>query len=131
MDDVTKSNDKFLLAARSHVDSVADRDIECESLNPQGQSKRSSRGTTSTLSSHHKHEFLMEKLQREEVGQQEQDALSLTKQKHEFVMWKKELEIQLEQMELQELQEDHHQRVAAVKIKEAELMDKKSLFSHH
>ena len=34
-------------------------------------------------------------------------------------------------MELQELEEDHRQRVAAAKLDEAELMDNHSLFSHH
>ena len=46
-------------------------------------------------------------------------------------MRKKELEIQMEQMALQELEEDHRQRVAAAKLNEAELMDNQSLFSHH
>ena len=40
LDDVTKNNDKFLLAARCYIDSVADRDTVCEGGNPQGQSKR-------------------------------------------------------------------------------------------
>ena len=39
--DVTENNDKFLLAARNYIDSVADRDTVFESVNPQGQSKRS------------------------------------------------------------------------------------------
>ena len=43
LDDVTKNNDKFLLAARSYIDSAAHRDTVCEGVNPQGQSKRSSR----------------------------------------------------------------------------------------
>ena len=67
LDDVTKNNDKFLLAARSYIDSVADRDTVCEGVNPQGQSKRSSRRTTSSMSSQRKHEFLMAKLKREEA----------------------------------------------------------------
>ena len=46
-------------------------------------------------------------------------------------MRKKELEIQMEQMVLQELEEDHRQRVAAAKFDEAEIMDNHSLFSHH
>ena len=33
-------------------------------------------------------------------------------------------------MALQELEEDHRQRVAAAKLDEAELMDNHSLFSH-
>ena len=37
----------------------------------------------------------------------------------------------MEQMALQELEEDHRQRVAAAKLDEAELMDNHSLFSHH
>ena len=56
--------------------------------------------------------------------------MSLAKQKHEIVMRRKELEIQIEQMALQELEEDHRQRVAAAKLDEAELMDNRSLFSH-
>ena len=67
LDDVTKNNDKFLLPARSYIDTVADRDTVCEGVNPQGQSKRSSRRTTSTMSSQRKHNFLMAKLKREEA----------------------------------------------------------------
>ena len=37
----------------------------------------------------------------------------------------------MEQMALQQLEEDHRQRVAAAKLDEAELMDNHSLFSHH
>ena len=131
LDDKTKNNDKFLLAARSYIDSVADRDTVCEGVNPQGQSKRSSRRTTSSMSSQRKHEFLMAKLKREEAEKQEQAAMRLAKQKHEIAMRKKELEIQMEQMALQELEEDHRQRVAAAKLDEADLMDNHSLFSHH
>ena len=43
-------------------------------------------------------------------------------------MRKKELEIQMEQMALQELEEDHRQSVAAAKLDEVELMDNNSLF---
>ena len=131
LDDVNKNNDNFLLAARSYIDSVADRDTVCEGVNPQGQSKRSSRRTTSSMSSQRKHEFLMAKLKREEAEKQEQAAMRLAKQKHEIAMRKKELEIQMEQMALQELEEDHRQRVAAAKLDEADLMDNHSLFSHH
>ena len=46
-------------------------------------------------------------------------------------MRKKEFEIQMEQMALQELEEDHRQRVAAAKLDEAELVDNCSLFRHH
>ena len=42
-----------------------------------------------------------------------------------------ELEIQMEQMALQEWEEDQRQRVAAAKLAEAELLDNRSLFSHH
>ena len=131
LDDVTKNNDKFLLAAKSYIDSVAHRDTVCEGVNPQGQSKRSSRRTASSMSSQRKHDFLMEKLKREEAEKQEQAAMRLAKQKHKIAMRKKELEIQMEQMALQELEEDHRQRVAAAKLDEAELMDNHSLFSHH
>ena len=37
----------------------------------------------------------------------------------------------MEQMALQKLEEDHRQRVAAAKLDEAEIMDNRSLFSHH
>ena len=57
--------------------------------------------------------------------------MRLARQKHEIAMRKKELEIQMEQMALQELDEDHHQSVAAAKLDEAELMDNHSWFSHH
>ena len=39
--------------------------------------------------------------------------------------------MQLEQMPIQELEEDHRQRVAAAKLNEAELWDNCPLFSHH
>ena len=130
LDDVTKNNDKFLLTARSYIDSV-DSDTVCEGVNPQGQSKRSSRRTTSSMSSQRKHDFLMAKLKGEEAEKQEKAAMRLAKQKHEIARRKKELEIQMEQMALQELDEDHRQRVAAAKLDEADLMDNHSLFSHH
>ena len=41
-------------------------------------------------------------------------------------MRKKQLEIQMEQMALQELEEDHRQRVAEVMLDEAELRDNRS-----
>ena len=66
-DDITNNNDIFLLAARSYIDSVAHRDTVCEGVNPQGQSKRSSRRTASSMSSQRKHDFLMAKLKREEA----------------------------------------------------------------
>ena len=131
LDDVTKNNDKILLAARSYIDSVAHRDTVYEGVNTQVQSKRSSRRTASSMSSQRKHDFLIAKLKREEAEKQEQAAVRLAKQKHEIAMRKKELEIQMEQMALQQLEEDHRQRVAAAKLDEAELMDNHSLFSHH
>ena len=120
-----------MLAARRYIDSVANRDTVCEGVNPQGQSKRSSRRTASSMSSQRKHGFLMATLKREEAQKQEQAAMRLAKQKHEMAMRKKELELQMEQMALQEIEEDHCQRVAATKLDEAELMDNLSLFSHH
>ena len=39
LDSVTKYTDIFLLAARSYIDTVADRDTVCEGVNPQVQSK--------------------------------------------------------------------------------------------
>ena len=131
LDNVTNNNDKFLLAARNYIDSVAQGDTVCEGVKPQGQSRRSSRRATSSMSSQHKHDFLMAKLKREEAEKQEQAAMRLAKQKHEIAMRKKQLEIQMEQMALQELEEDQRQRVAKAKLDEAELMDNRSLFSHH
>ena len=131
MDDVIKNNDKFLFAAGSYIDSVADRDTVCEGVNPQVQSKRSSRQTTSSMSSQRKHDFLVPKLKTEKAENQEQAAMRLAKQKHLVAMRKKELEIQIEQMALQELEEDDCQRVAAAKLDEAELMGNRLLFSHH
>ena len=92
LDDVTKNDDIFLLAARSYIDTVADRDTVCDGVNPQGQSRRSSRRTTSSMSSQRKHNFLMAKLKRE-AEKQEKAAMRLAKQKHEIAMRKKELEI--------------------------------------
>ena len=72
MRDVTKNNDKLLLEARSYIDSVADQDTVYEGVNPQGQSRRISRQTTSSMSSQRKHGFLLAKLKREEPEKQEQ-----------------------------------------------------------
>ena len=107
MDDVTKNNDNFLLAARNYIESVAARDIVCEGVVPQWQSKRSSHQAASSMSSQRKHDFLMTKLKREEAEKQEQAAMRLAKQKYEIAMRKKDLEIQMEQMPLQKLEEDH------------------------
>ena len=83
------------------------------------------------MSNQRKHDFFMAKLKREEAEKQEQAAKRLAKQKHEIAMRKNELEIQMEQMALQELEEDHRQRVAAAKLDNAELLDNRSLFNHH
>ena len=131
MDDVIKNNDKFFLAARSYIHTVADRDTVCEGINPQWQSKRSSRRTTLSMSSQRKHDFLMAKLKHEEAEKQGHAATRLAKRKFEIAMTKKELEIQMEQMALQELEEDHRQRAAAAKLDEAESIDNCSLFRHH
>ena len=84
-----------MLAARSNIDSIADRDTACEGINPHGQSKRSSRRTTSIMSSQRKHELFLAKLKREEAEKQTQAAMRLAKQKHENIKRKKELEIQM------------------------------------
>ena len=57
LEDIAKNNDKFLLAARSYFDSVAHRDIVCDGVNLQGQSKISSRPTASSMSSQRKMTF--------------------------------------------------------------------------
>ena len=77
LDDVTKNNDKFLLAARSYIDTVDDQDTVREGVNTQGQSRGNSRLTTSSMSSQRKHDFLMAKLKREEAEKQEQAAMRL------------------------------------------------------
>ena len=66
--------------ARSYIDSVADQEIISEGVNFQGQSKRSSRRTTSSRCSQCKHDFLVAKLKREEAEKQEQAATRLAKQ---------------------------------------------------
>ena len=67
LEDITTNNDKCLLAARNCIDTVADRDTECDCFIFQGQSKRSSRRTTSSMSSQRKHDFFMAKLKCEEA----------------------------------------------------------------
>ena len=89
MDDVIKSNDKLLLAARSYIDSVADRDTGCEGVNPQRQSNKTLRRKTSSMSSQRKHDFLMAILKHEEVEKQEDATIRLAKQKHKISMRKK------------------------------------------
>ena len=56
LDDVTKNNDKLLLAARSYIDSVADQETVCEGVNPQMLSTISSRRTASSRSRQRKHD---------------------------------------------------------------------------
>ena len=75
LDDVTKNNDKFLLAARSYIDSIADRDTVCEGFNPQGQSTRDLRQKASSMSSQRKRDFLLAKLKHEEAEKKEQAAM--------------------------------------------------------
>ena len=123
LDDVTNNYDKLLLAARNEFYLVADRDTVCEGFNPHGQSKQTSRRTTSSMSSQRRHEFLIEK-------QERAATMRLAKQRHEIAMRKK-LETQMEQIALQELEDDFRQRAAAAKLDEAELMDTRSLFSNH
>ena len=86
LDNVTNNNDKFLLAARIYIDSVAHGDTVCEGVNPHWQSKRSSRRTASSMSSQRRLDFLMAKLKREEAEKQEQAAMRLAKQKQEIAL---------------------------------------------
>ena len=82
------------------------------------------------MSSQREHELFLAKLKREEAEKQTQAAMRLAK--HEITMRKKEIEIQMEQMEIQELEEDNHLHVAAAMLdNEAEIIDNRSLFSHH
>ena len=74
LDKATKNSDKFLLAARSYIDAVADQNTVCESVIPQGQSKKSSRRTTSSMSSQREHDFVMANLKQEEAEKPEQTA---------------------------------------------------------
>ena len=71
LDDVTMNNNKFLLAARNYIDTVADQNTACEGIIPQVHTKRSWRPTTSSMSSQRKHDFLMTKLKREQAEKQE------------------------------------------------------------
>ena len=91
LDCATKNNDEFLQAARSYIDSVPDEDTVGVGINPQGSSNRSSRLTTSIMSSQRKRDFVTVKLKREEAEKQEKAALSLAIQKHEITMRKKSM----------------------------------------
>ena len=72
LDYATKNNEEFLLAARSYINSVADRDTVCEGINTQGKTKRSSSRTTSKTPSQRKHDFHLATPKREEAEKQEQ-----------------------------------------------------------
>ena len=96
LDDVTKNNGDFFRTARSYIDSVHDQDTVCVGINIQGPSKKSSRLTTSIMSSQRKRDFLVAKLKRVEAEKQEQSALRLAKQKHEIAMRKKKLGKQMQ-----------------------------------
>ena len=67
LDGVIKDNDKFLLKARNYIDSVAELDTVCQGVNPQGQSKRSSHQTKSSMYSQRNHDILMAKIKCEEA----------------------------------------------------------------
>ena len=58
----------------------------------------------------------MAKLKRQKAEKQEQAAMRLAKQKHKTAMRKAELEIQMDQVAVPELEEDHNQRIAAAKL---------------
>ena len=82
------------------------------------------------MSSHRKYDFLLAKIKHEWAEKQEQATMRLARQKHKIAMLKKEFEIQMEQIALQESEEGHHHHVAAAKLNGAELMDNRSLFSN-
>ena len=83
------------------------------------------------MSSQRKQKLLMAKLIREEAVKEEQAAMRIAKQNYETTVLKKHRKKQLEQMAFQELEDGHRQCGAAAELNEAELMEIRSLFSHH
>ena len=94
LDGLTESNDEFLHAAWIYISRAPYPATMCLGICPQGQSKRSSRLTTSTMYSQNKYDLIMSKLKPVEAEKRALAASSFDKHLHNIVMQKMEVDKQ-------------------------------------
>ena len=106
---MTTKNDKILTSARNYIKSADDKVSEFQETRASIRSRLPSIITSSKTSSQRKHDYVIAKMKREEIGKQNEAAIRLAKQK--------------KQMEIDELEENHRKRLAEATLQEFELLD--------
>ena len=106
---ITTKNDKILTSARNYINSADDKVSEFREPRASIRSRVPSTMTSSKTSSQRKHDYVIAKMKREEIENQNEAAIRLAKQK--------------KQMELDELEENNRKRLAEATLQEFELLD--------
>ena len=116
---VTKKTDEFTAAARGYINSVQDK--ETAEQYTSHHSRSGSHMTFSKRSSQRQRDFELSILKREELEKQHEAKLRIAKQRLEI-----EKQTKLRELEIEQLEEDHREEVAAAALEEIELMTKSS-----
>ena len=106
---MTTKNDKILTSARNYINSADDKASEFQEPRAPIRSRLPSLMTSSKTSSQRKHDYVIAKMKREEIGKQHEAAICLAKQK--------------KQLEIDEMEENNRKRLAEATLQEFELLD--------
>ena len=121
--EVTEQNDEILRQARDYIDACPATDEKSHSSVATFNEKASKRNSISTklkTSSQKQKELVLEMQRREELERQNENALRLPKQRHEFA--RKRLEEE-QALQLEEMAEENRRKLAEAKITELELTE--------
>ena len=113
---MTTKNDKILTSARNYINSADDKVSEFQEPRASIRSRLPSLMTSSKTSSQRKHDYVIAKMKREEIENQNEAAICLAKQK--------------KQVKIDELEEDNRKQLAEATLQEFELLDAVSKGSH-
>ena len=119
LETVTKKTDEFIAAARGYINSVQDKDTA--ELYTSHHSRLGSHMTSSKRSSQSQRDLELSRLKREELEKRHEAKLRIARQPLEI-----EKQTKLRELEIEQLEEDHRNEVAAAALEEIELMTKSS-----
>ena len=119
LETVTKKTDEFIAAARGYINSVHDK--ETAELYTSHHLRLGSHMTSSKGSSQRQRDLELSKIKREEIEKQYEAKLRIARQRLEI-----EKQTKLQELEIEQLEEDHRKEVAAAALEEIELMTKSS-----
>ena len=116
---LTKKTDEFNAAARGYINSVQNKETAEQYTSHHLRS--GSHMTSSKISSQRHRDLAISKLKREALEKQHEAKLCIARQHLKI-----EKQMKLRELENEQLEEDHRNRVAAAALEEIELMTKSS-----